>query len=137
MVSVIHSGCLDNFTFFLLIGACLSRVHFKIDVRSAKAMLGSSKVSTSNMPEESNSFPNKLSLNCFKTAICHIYLLYSFHKSWFSLSCIGVQVVFDYKLCLLLTINRLLGSIHLFQWFPCYYVLFCHKCCWAVCINLN
>jgi len=27
-------------------------------------------------------------------------LFNSFHKMWFSLSCLGVQVVFDYKFCL-------------------------------------
>ena len=58
MVSVIYSGCLDNFTFL--------SVQFKIDVRCAKPMLGSSKVSTSDILEESN-------IELFKTSICQIF----------------------------------------------------------------
>jgi len=33
--------------------------------------------------------------------LLELSLLVTFHKRWFSLSCLGVQVVFDYKICLL------------------------------------
>jgi len=33
--------------------------------------------------------------------LLELSLLNYFHKKWFSLSCLGVQVVFDYNFCLL------------------------------------
>jgi len=37
--------------------------------------------------------------------LLELSLLITFHKRLFSLSCLGVQVVFDYKICLLQTIG--------------------------------
>ena len=51
-------------------------------------------------------------------------LLNSFHKRWFPMSCLGVQVVFDYNFCLLYT------SISRIQRFPC--VVLCEALLWSV-----